>query len=268
MPWACVAGKPVFATTAYEPDARGVLRPVLPERCVFASGAEACSLRIDHYRPRKTGPCFPLAVVGCSTHGAGRYTLYPPGHYRYGREAVVLCSPSGPLLRDEAGQPVWQETLFAAAADASRGERWPSDSPWEDARRRRTQGRRLTLAARLVGVHPTVADHERERIAARLGVPVLVLRTAAQSWTASWRLHGAVVVAVLLALAIDASLLDRVLAAGSVAGVWPAPLRWDPVRRSWLPPRSEASKRSSVLHPRGRSPPPTNLPAVGAHGPH
>jgi len=40
-----------------------VLRPVLPERYVFARATEACSVSVHHYRPRKTGPGFPVAVV-------------------------------------------------------------------------------------------------------------------------------------------------------------------------------------------------------------
>jgi hypothetical protein len=104
----------------YEPDPGGVLRVVLPKRCVHAKAAETCSLFLDHHRPRKTGPGFPLAVVGCSRHPLGRYTLYPPGHVPHGRQAVVPCSPSGRLLQDSAtGQPVWQATLFRAAIDAA-----------------------------------------------------------------------------------------------------------------------------------------------------
>ena len=40
---------------------------------------------VDHYRKRKTGPCYPVAVVGCRVHGRRRYTLYAAGHYPYGR---------------------------------------------------------------------------------------------------------------------------------------------------------------------------------------
>ncbi|MFH1609828.1 MAG: hypothetical protein ABID40_04280, partial [Candidatus Bipolaricaulota bacterium] len=70
-------------------DGEGRLRAVLPSRCIFADGAEACSVRVDHHRPRKTGPRFAVAVVGCSVHPHGRYTLYPPGLIPYGREPVA-----------------------------------------------------------------------------------------------------------------------------------------------------------------------------------
>ena len=86
---------------------------VLPARCVFAAATETCSLSIDHYRDRKTGPGFPLAVVGCRRHPICRFTLYPPGHIPYGRQAVVSCSPLGPLLQDPiTGQPEWPTTLL------------------------------------------------------------------------------------------------------------------------------------------------------------
>lgn len=50
----------------YEVDEEGRFRAVLPLRCALAQGTAACSLFVDHYRSRKTGPRYPLAVVGCS----------------------------------------------------------------------------------------------------------------------------------------------------------------------------------------------------------
>ena len=93
---------------------------VLPSRCVYATGEQTCAIFVDHYRERKTGPCYPVAVVGCRTDGGRRYTLYPPGHYPYGREAVVPYSASGDLLLDaDGGRPKCQPTLFGAAQDAA-----------------------------------------------------------------------------------------------------------------------------------------------------
>ena len=270
MPRVGVPSKRVFATAAYEPDEQGVLRPSLPSRCVAGVGAAACRLFVDHYRVRKSGPRYPVAVVGCSAHPHGRYTLYPPGHVPYGREAVVASSPSGGLLLDDAtGEPVWEATLFAAAVDGAGGERWPSDSPAGDPRRRRTQGRRLELAGRLVGVHPRVAEIDaaaRERIATRLGVPTLVLHTAARAWAASWARRAAAVLAVLLIVPVDGTLLDRFLAAGHVGGLWPRPRRWDAARGTWVlgrSPRSVGPERPGAGRPRGRSPPPTTLRGAG-----
>ena len=133
-----------FATTNYEADEDGTLHAVLPSRCVYATGEQTCAMFVDHYRKRKTGPCYPVAVVGCRVHGKRRYTLYPAGHYPYGRVAVVPYSASGELLWEaDRGGPPWQATLFGAAQDASQGQMWPSEQNWWqrwDARRRRTQG--------------------------------------------------------------------------------------------------------------------------------
>ena len=263
------AGHLPFATTSYKADTDSVLRPVLPSRCVFAAGAETCSIFVDHYRLRKTGPRFPLAVVGCSRHPHGRYTLYPPGHYPYGYEQLAPYSPSGQLLVDSTTrQPVWQTTLFAAAVDAAKAERWPSESRWfqpHDPRRRRTQDRRLQLAGRLMGVHPALDDGARERIATRLGVATLTLLSGAGSWTRNCKTRGTAIMAVLLALPLRASLLDRMPAAGAESGLWAHPWRWDAARATWI--RSASSDSRQAEHPgattgEGRSPPPTNLTAL------
>jgi hypothetical protein len=267
MPRACAPGTAVFATTPYEADEAGELRAVLPSRCVFAADGEVCSLFVDHRRERKTGPCMPLAVVGCSAHPVQRYTLYPPGHVPHGREPVVATSVTGALLREaETGKPPWEATVMSAAVDAARGERWASVSPAGDARRRRTQGRRLQWVGRLVGVHPSVDDSARERIATRLGVPTMTVRGAAGRWARRWTTRGAAIVLVLLALSNDALQPDRILAAGAVAGVWVAARRWDPARASWVVVCSEPAKRPGADGPGDRGPPPTTSPDATTAG--
>ncbi|MBI4505557.1 MAG: hypothetical protein HY691_08485 [Chloroflexi bacterium] len=264
MAQACGKSKPVFATAPYEPDDAGVLRAVLPARCVHAEPAETCSLFIDHHRARKTGPGFPLAVVGCSRHPVGRYTLYPPGHIRHGRQPVVPCSPAGPLLRDREGQPRWQTTVFAAAIDAAAGVWWPDDSPADDPRRRRTQGRHLELAGRLLGIHADVDSRTRERIAARLRVPTMTLRRAARGWTSSWPARGGAVLTVLQALPLDEALADRILAAGMVAELWPRPQRWQADRRTSVRARSGGAKHPVTKPSQSRAPPPTTWRLSGS----
>jgi len=256
-----VVSKRVFTTAVYEPDKQGVLRPVLPLRCTFATAAETCRLFVDHYRPRKTGPRFPLAVIGCSAHPKGRYTLYPPGHFPYGRESVAPYSPSG-VLYTAVDAPTWETTFFAAALDAAKGEGWPSESPWDDSRRRRTQGRRLRFAALLVGVHPSVKDALRERIATRLAVPVMRLREEARRWDATWTTRGAAVVAVLEAIPVAASLGERILAAGTAGGLWSEPRAGRAVIT-----RSGRGERPRAKHPGPRGPPPTTSPVSEASPP-
>ena len=114
-----------LATTNYEADEDGTLHAVLPSRCVYATGEQTCAMFVDHYRKRKTGPCYAVAVVGCRVHGKRRYTLYPAGHYPYGRVAVVPYSASGELLWEaDRGGPPWQATLFGAAQDAAQRNTW------------------------------------------------------------------------------------------------------------------------------------------------
>lgn len=244
-----------------------MLRVVLPQRCLYAAAAETCSLFIDHYRSRKTGPRFPVAVVGCSRHPVGCYTLYPPGHIRYGRQPVVPCSPSGALLLDgDTGQPLWPATLFAAAIDAAARVWWPSHSPADDERRRRTQGCRLEQAGQLLGLHDQVDSSRQEPIATRLRVPTMTLRRAASGWTSSWQARGTAIMAMLQAVPIDASLLDRILAAGAVAQRWPPPKRWDRGRRTWVSSGSHRPERPVAVAPQSRAPPPTNLRTSASAG--
>ena len=258
--------RPPFAMTTYKADKDGVLLPELPSRCVFATEAQTCSIFVDHYRFRKTGPCFPLAVVGCSVHPQRRYTLYPPGHFPYGRMPMAPYSPSGELLVDDTtGQPHWETTIFAAAVDAATGKRWSSDSLWNDPRRRRTQGSRLQLTGRLLGVHPQLDDRMRERIATRLAVATMTLFTGAMAWAGNWKMRGAGILAVLSAIFIQVSLLDRMASAGAVSELWAKrhPQRWDADRGTWivapLTP-SECPEHPGADVPRDRSPPPTNSP--------
>ena len=222
---------------------------------------------VDHYRERKTGPCFPVAVVGCRVHGGRRYTLYPPGHYPYGRVSYAPYSTAGQVLVDaESGQPQWEATLFEAALDAEREERWLSEQQWWqrlEVPRRRTQGRRLELAGRLTGVHPQLAEEVRERIATRLGWRPMVLIAGARAWGRWWRTRGSAVAAVLHALAGGASMLDRLAAAGAVSDLWEPPrprrvARWEAAGAGWVlaPARGSAAleqQSGGVAH---RRPPP------------
>jgi hypothetical protein len=226
---------PVFAIAPYEADATGHLQVVLPSHCVFAKPDEGrCPLRIDHRRHRKTGPCFPLAVVSCRRHPTQRYTLYPPGHVPYGRQALASVSPSGPLLLDaETRQVCWDGTVFQAALDAADGVRWREDSPAHDPRRRRTQGRHLELAERLLGVHRSLPDRTEEQVVSRLQVAMLTVRDAAARGSTSWTERALAVLVVLAALRVDGALLGSLLSAGLAVGLWARPCRWEVRHQRW-----------------------------------
>ncbi len=257
-------GARVFVQTPYVANEEGVLRPSLPKRCPFAQpGERACDVRVHHERARTTGPCFPLSVVRCSMHPAHAFTLYPPGHVPYGRVAVTPASTAGTLLLDgQTGEPAWEATVFGAALDAAHGERWAEDSPASDPRRRRTQGRWLEIASRLTGIHPGLVDAVREQIATRLGVAAMTLRTAAQAWAVacSWTARAAAALLVVDKVAVTASLADRLLSAGALADLWPAPRRWDRSHATLLGPFQRAALPSS-LSSGARAPPRTTSPA-------
>lgn len=265
-----------FATTNYTEDQEGVLRAVLPSRCVYATGEQTCVMFVDHYRERKTGPCYAVAVVGCRVHAGRRYTLYPPGHYPYGRVSYAPCSASGQVLVDaQSGQPPWEQTLFGAALDAEQGQSWPSEQQWwqdSDTPGRRTQGRRVELAGRLTGVHPQLAESARERIATRLGVATMVLIAGARAWGRGWRTRSAALLGVLNAMAHDASLMERLPAAGAVSDLWGRRLvvRWEATGASWVlavrVEGSAAAEQHRCVSACGRSPPATNEPLPAACG--
>jgi hypothetical protein len=244
-----------FVTTAYVADAQGFFVPVLPERCPVAAPGERCRLHVDHWRLRKTGPGFPLAVVCCSVHPMRRFTLYPPGYVPWGRVAVVPCSPAGPVLRDgESGRLFWDATLFGAVRELAEAK---GSSHWERGARCRTRKRRSRRAARLLGVDRGLDDCARELIALLIGVAALNLHCAAARGV-TWRKRAAATLEVLGQIMPTASLLDSILEAGAVAGEWGTPWRWE-AGRGWMLPRSRTMERTSRRGGGGRGPPPTNL---------
>lgn len=157
-------------------------------------------------------------------------------------------------------------TLFAAALEAAQGQWWPADSPAEDERRHRTQGCRLAWAERVLGLDRAVEAAVREQIATRLRVPTLTLLSQGRCPSRSWRTRGRAVHAVLRALPSDASLLDRLLAAGALRQLWPTPQRWDPLQRTWRRDDSGGRERGAAGGAQSRASPPTNSPSGPRRG--
>ena len=227
-------------------------------------------------RTEPCAPCYPIAVVGCREHGGRRYTLYPPGHYPYGRVAVVPYSVGGEMWLDaDSGQPQWQATLFGAAQDAEQEKQWAPEQNWWrplGAPSRRTQGRWLELGGRLTGVSPDLEEREREQITTRLGVATTTALAGARSWERSWESRGAAIVAVLVARAVSARLGDRMGAAGAVSDLWGPSrprlvARWEQAGKTWIVARagrSEALQKDMAGSLRGRAPPATKAPVRAA----
>lgn len=230
-----------FVITPYLPSTDGVLRPAFPDRCLDAEAGAGCTITFHHARSRVTGPRFPLTVVSCETHGHA-FTLYPPGHVPYGREAVVPVSAGGaPVLvvpPESGGEQLpgkgelgWSTTFVAAALDAAAGIAWAREYHEADPRWWHTQGRRLDRAADVLGIVPG-DERRRAEMAEQLGVPHLELRDGMRQWaTASgYRSRGKAVMEVVELLG-GPCLCDQVIAAGTVAGLWGPASRWDPDKR-------------------------------------
>ena len=150
-----------FITTRYR-DVAGELKPDMPDRCIFMEAGVECSLKVDHFRPRKTGPCHPVAVARCSVHEVA-FTLYPPGHVPYGSRPVLPVGLSGELLSRSL-----DDTMFEAAADAARGAPGARSTPRGDEGQLlsppehwwSTQLRRMARAARVLGVAEEIDENE------------------------------------------------------------------------------------------------------------
>jgi hypothetical protein len=229
-----------FVVTRYGADRDGRLMPEMPQWCVRGQGG-GCRLRVDHFRERKTGPCFALAVVVCREHRLG-FTLYPPGHVPYGRVAIAPVGIDGSVVLEPAGSSAagsvaWGLTVFGAALDAAAGIAWPrTNEPAEPRRWWRTQGRYLGLGGWLLALAAQVRQRQREQVAQVLGIALLVLLDGAAGFAASgYRGRGRAIVAVLSELTIGAQLGDRLLASGSAMGLWGEPSRWDPGGEAFRP---------------------------------
>ena len=120
-----------------------------------------------------------MLVAYCGAHRRA-FTVYPPGHVPYGRQAVAPADSRGQVLRQGGGEaahgrPMWEKTIFVAAVEASAGQQWSDSSLGQDQWRRRTQGRWLELGARLLGL-TEVTERVQERLSEQLGLDCLEIR--------------------------------------------------------------------------------------------
>ena len=235
---------------AYRPGETGRLEPDLPKTCpVHPKSEDDYHVWLDHYRPRKTGPCHPLAVCRCSLCRSA-FTLYPPGFVPYGRRSIVAVASDGSPLVREAEPPadhqpvrlpeVFEGTIFDAAQDAARGRKWaeiseqydqagqlqrldwnPSSCPAElSPASRSTQKRWLLWGLHLLGLLTAQSARLRGLIAEALAINQLHLREQVEVAKGSWRAKGQAVCAVLSLIPLRADLHERMMACGTEAGLW------------------------------------------------
>jgi len=226
-----------FVSTPYRLDGSNRPVPEMPTTCAWASvGPAPCRIGKKCDRPRKTGPCHPLCVLRCRTHNVC-FALYPPGHVPHGRQAVVTVSLDGrePVDAADAGEgdppAVVEGTFLEAAWEAGHGKIWTREYEPEDAQGKwlETQHRHVEQATRLAGVALEVGESAQVARAESLGVDALRLREgqALIRKCPNLRGQGQAVVHVLKAvLAAGRSVVDRLIIAGHLAGLWGRPFRW------------------------------------------
>ncbi len=252
-----------FVVTPYSVSKGGVMVPAWPSAGPCAGLDEpSCHLVKKDWRDRVTGPCFPLRVLRCTTHERA-FTLYPPGHVPYGREVVAPVAPDGTALRDPSeavSDPVerLRGTVFDAALDAAARHPWSREytgrSDWAGTWWGVMQ-RRLEILVFWLGIAPNFDPSRREERALALDLDLLVLIDAARllEGRVGYRSRGAAVTAILREIETGPRLLERLLLAGYVAGLWGEPLLWDPQRQTL---RSLAGEPHSTRRgPTGPDPP-------------
>jgi hypothetical protein len=224
----------VYVVSAYYANSYGKLVPELPDFGPCHNWDQRpCNLGIDHYRDRKTGPCFPILVIRCSTHKKG-FTIYPQGYVPYGRQQLAPVAPDGHLIIEKSGAQLFRGTYFDAALDASVGHFWPCESTTGSLSARYcTQKRHLSRALLLLGIQPGLHWRLREETAQILAVSGQLLHDSVTRIQAhpSYQNQGQAICHVLNALEPSTSLFERLAEVGAGVCLWPALELWDPQRK-------------------------------------
>jgi len=229
----CAPG--TFVVAAYHPRPDRTFLPDLPREAPCAVLGGSCRICVDHLRERKTGPEHPLLVIRCLEHGRSSFTVYPPGFAPYGQARMAPLGPDGAPLEGGAsgdgpaeveGGERFRSTVLRASLDAARGRFWDPEALGYQEPRRTTQLRYVEQALGWLGLTGHLGSEERHRQATALGIDTLLLVEASAS-LGSWRARGQAVARVLAALPEGACLLERLLEAGYLAGLWGVPYLWD-----------------------------------------
>jgi hypothetical protein len=217
-----------FLAAEYHDQGFGLLEPQDLRVGPCGEGAALeCDVVRQSWRPRKTGPCFPLLVMRCREHGRS-FSVYPPGHVPYGRRALARVAFDGAAIVDAAGgaKPA-DGTLFEAAADAAAGVAWGREDDgtgsWS------YQLRQMKRSAQLLGLTSPAPLADAAAVAELLAVDTLLVmeQRAVLAVGPGYVGRGAAVMKVFMALQKGPSLVDRLAEAGYQAGLWGQPYRWD-----------------------------------------
>lgn len=232
-----------FCVTRYR-EMGGELRPERPDQCAYREERPGvqCQVAFDHLRYRSTGPCIPLEVWRCRSHGRA-YTLYPPGFGPYVRTSLVSVtldgSPQNVGAKDrEPNKPRpppelirFEPTYFEAALDAAHEVLWPretNDGEGNVRLRYSTQRRRIERSLAGLGIDSSALEADRFRISQTLGTPLVPDEPA--------RLAGKARLSQARGLRVCRSLgwttggwdsVKRLTHAFYLAGIWGLPSFWD-----------------------------------------
>ena len=224
-----------LVVTPYEADGENRMVPRIPDTCPLGiKDGRPCRLFLDHRRPRKTGPCFPLTVLHCCTHETA-FTLYPPGYTPWGRKPWAPVAPDGAALTSEGSVLRFHDTYFEAALVAAEGIVWAREKEFaEDFRNPSliTQHCHLDRALRLLGLKEKPGW--REAYAQTLLIPGQRLHEAAQAiaWSSDLSALGRTVREVLSEIPrFLGDLFERLAAGGAAVGLWPVLHVWRPSLR-------------------------------------
>jgi hypothetical protein len=199
--------------SAYRQNDTGEWWVDLPDSAPCANNAKTlCRIGLHLMRERPTGPGHPLAVIRCRSHGSF-FTIYPPGFVPYGRKR----------LPTDASEVDKGASALDAVHDAADSEtaRWPD---WSDPAGNKpgwasTQWRQIARWGRLLGL--TGQPQRTQQIATALGVPLHDHTAAGRQYRrGNYRQRGRAIEVVVGAVVGAGAVLQRLLRAGFIAGLW------------------------------------------------
>ena len=219
-------GKPLyFVSTVYHRDEDGGHWPVMPEVGPCGDSEATCVLGLKDWRERTTGPGFPLAVIGCKTHGV-YFTLYPPGHVPYGRVSFAELALNGTPVEKGRGPP-FGHTYFDAALDAAAGIQWPKSSSEGSMQARFiTQCRHMERCSLIFGLRKKM--ERRGKVAEQLGIGGFLLEEARHRLLVDggFGVEGQAICQVLNVLEETEPIFQRLATCGHYDDIWPQIQRW------------------------------------------
>lgn len=146
----------------------------------------------------------------------------------FGPDGAPLEVRAPPL--DEAGEARsverFQSTFLRASLDAAEGRFWDPEALGYREPRRTTQLRYVERALDCLGLAGHLETEVQHRRASALGIDTLLLVEASASLE-GWQDRGRAIARVLSILPEGPCLLERLLEAGFLAGLWGVPYWWE-----------------------------------------